>query len=97
MAARKESAAAPAAAPANAPQEPLYPGIEGFIEVATVEEVKGLYESIRADLKALKGPKADAGKKITKAIDRTEELLSYLLEVREKLQSGSKGGGKARR
>ncbi len=85
------------AAPAPAAQEPLYPGIEGFIESATGDQVAGLYKPVSDALADLKGPKADQAKKIGKAIARTEELLSYLLQVREKLEADRKGGGKGRR
>lgn len=82
MPARKE------AAPAI---DPIYPAIESYIENATADEVAALFQPLKAGLAELKGPKADQGKKIAKAIERTEELLSYLLQVREKLEAERKG------
>lgn len=67
--------------------EPMYPAVEGFIERASPEEIAGLFQSIKAGLGDLKGPKADQSKKVKAALDRTEELLTHLLEVREKLTS----------
>ena len=51
----------------------------------------------RSQLGSLKGPKAEQGKKVGKAIERTEELLSYLLQVREKLEADRKGKGGKRK
>lgn len=82
MPARKE--AAPAV-------DPIYPAIESYIEHATAGEVAALFEPLKTGLGELKGPKAEQGKKIAKAIERTEELLSYLLQVREKLEADRKG------
>lgn len=83
------------AAEPSAP-EPMYPAVESFIESATPEEVTGLFASIREGLDALKGPKAEQSKKVKVALDRTEELLSHLIEVREKL-TAEKKGAKARK
>ena len=80
----------PAKTPAPAPvdnNEPLYPAIEGFIERATAEEIAELFSPLKEGLSALKGPRADQAKKVGKAIQKTEELLSHLLQVREKLEA----------
>lgn len=76
--------------------DPTYPAIESFIETATAESISATFEGLRAELAGLKGPRAEQGKKVTKAIDRTQELLSYLLQVREKLEADRKaqGGGR---
>ena len=71
--------------------EPSYPAIEGFIERATADSITQTFSGLREQLGGLKGPRADQGKKVTKAVDRTEELLSYLLQVREKLEADRKG------
>ncbi len=76
--------------PQQLPQ-PSYPAIEGFIEKAGSSDVGTAFASIKEGLAALKGPNADKGKKVDKAIERTEELLSYLLQVKEKLESDRKG------
>ncbi|MEW6433496.1 MAG: hypothetical protein AB1730_18475 [Myxococcota bacterium] len=77
--------------------EPLYPAIESLIEKASAEEITALFAQLKADLGALKGPKAEQGKKAARAVERTEELLSYLLQVREKIQAERKGGTKGRK
>lgn len=83
--------------PPPADNEPLYPAIEGFIEKATAEEIDGLFAPVKEGLTALKGPRADQAKKVGKAIAKAEELLSHLLQVREKLEAERKGKGGARR
>jgi hypothetical protein len=79
-----------------APAEPAYPAIEWFIETASAQEVEALFNPVKDALAALKGPRAENAKKVGKGIARTEELLSYLLQVREKLEAERKGGGKRR-
>lgn len=82
-------------APAPEPlPTPSYPAIESFIERATSEEIQSLFNPIKEGLNALKGPKADQGKKVQAALSSTEELLGLLLETRERLiaeAQGSKG------
>ena len=73
------------------PTESVYPTIEGFIETASADEVKALYDEVREALGALKGPRAEQGKKAGKGVARTEELLSFLLQVREKIEAERKG------
>ncbi len=92
MAATKTAPQAEASA-----QEPLYPAIEGFVEKATPEEIGSLFTALKSGLSEMKGPKAEQAKKIGKAVERTEELLSHLLQVREKLDADRKAGGKGRR
>ncbi len=81
----------------QAPEGPLYPAIEGFIERATQDEISALFASIKDGLEQLKGPKAEQAKKVQKAIAATEELLAHLLEVREKLEAERKESAKGRR
>jgi hypothetical protein len=76
---------------------PLYPTLEGLIEKASADELADAFTQLKADLAALKGPRAEQGKKVLKAVERTEELLSYLLQVREKIQADRKGGARGRR
>lgn len=71
---------------------PSYPAIESFIERATADEVQALFNPIKEGLEALKGPKAEQGKKIQAALSSAEELLGILLETRERLIAESKGG-----
>ncbi len=87
MAAKKKPTEA-----APPPTDSLYPSIEAFIEFATSDDIGALFAPIREGLGTLKGPRAEQGKKVSKAIDRTEELLSYLLQVREKIEAERKGG-----
>ena len=82
---------------APAANEPMYPAIESFIERASADEVGNLFKPIREGLTTLKGPKAEQAKKIQKAIDKAEELLSHLLQVREKLEAERQGQGKSRK
>lgn len=89
----------PAKSEATAPPtvEPVYPAIEGFIESATADDIAALFSSIRDGLAGLKGPRAEQAKKVGKAIERTEELLTYLLQVREKLEADRQVAGQGRR
>lgn len=91
MAPKSTPKSKPAEAAPQAPTESVYPTIEGFIETASADEVKALYDEVRAALGALKGPRADQGKKAQKGVARTEELLSFLLQVREKIEAERKG------
>jgi hypothetical protein len=70
---------------------PSYPAIESFIERATAEEIQALFNPIKEGLGALKGPKAEQGKKIQTALSSAEELLGILVETRERLIAESKG------
>ncbi len=87
MAANPKTPPAPAPAPSDGP---MYPSIEAFIERASSDEVNSLFGSIRDGLGALKGPKADQAKKVKRAIEKAEELLGHLLQVREKLEAERK-------
>lgn len=80
----------PAAPEQSAPQEPLYPTIERFAETATRDEVQQLFGGLRSALEGLKGPQATHAAKVTKAVERTEALLSSLLDVRDKLEAERK-------
>ena len=73
---------------------PSFPAIESFIERATPDEVQSLFTPVKNELANLKGPKAEQAKKVQAAIARTEELLSVLLETRERLVAESKGKGR---
>ena len=75
----------------------VYPAIESFIEYANADEIGALLNPLKAELATLKGPKAEQAKKVSKAIERTEELLSYLVQVRERLEAERTGGGEAKR
>jgi hypothetical protein len=81
--------------PANAPpeKESMYPVLEQFVERASADDVNQLFASLRSSLGGLKGPRSEQAKKVESAISLTEELLSHLLQVREKLQldAGSEG------
>jgi hypothetical protein len=93
-----KSAPAPQEAPAAQPlPDPQYPQIEGFIELSGSGDIENLFAPLRESLGGLKGPRADHGKKATKGVQRTEELLSHLLEVREKLRAAKQGAPKGRR
>lgn len=76
---------------------PSYPVIEGFIETASSADIDGTFKDLKNQLAGLKGPRAEQAKKVGKAIERTEELLSYLMQVKEKLEADRKGRGGARK
>ena len=78
---------APVAEPLPAPS---FPAIESFIEYASAEEVRTLFNPVKTELSQLKGPKAEQAKKAQAAISRAEELLAVLLETRERLVAESK-------
>jgi hypothetical protein len=71
---------------------PTYPAIESFIEHASAEEIQAFFTPIKEGLNALKGPKAEQGKKVQAALASSEELLGLLLETRERLIAESQGG-----
>ena len=83
--------AQPPSVPPQTPTESVYPTIEGFIETASAVQVKALYDDVKGALSALKGPRADQAKKASKGVARTEELLRFLLQVREKIEAERKG------
>ncbi len=74
--------------------ESLYPALEGFIENAARADLSEVFASIREGLGSLKGPRAEQGAKVRTAIERTEELLNFLMEVREKIEGNKRGGGR---
>jgi hypothetical protein len=83
MATKKQGA--PAAA------ESRYPNIEQFAEYAQYDDVGALFAGLKEQLSTLKGPKADQAKKVGKAVEKTEELLHFLLQIREKIEAERKG------
>jgi hypothetical protein len=74
----------------------LYPVIESFVERATPQDVEQFFASLKEGLQGLKGPRAEQAKKVQVAIERTEELLAHLLEVREKIEEDRRAGAKSR-
>ena len=73
--------------------ESNYPTIEGLVETASPDELQAVFAPLKEALEAATGPRAEHAKKVAKAISRTEELLGYLLEVREKLLADRGGKG----
>jgi hypothetical protein len=73
---------------------PSFPAIEAFIEGASAEEVKTLFNPVKEELANLKGPKTEHAKKVQAAISRTEELLAVLLDTRERLVAESRSKGR---
>ena len=74
----------------------LYPVVEAFVERASPDDVGQFFQSVKDGLQALKGPRAEQAKKIQSAIERTEELLHHLLQVREKIEAERKPAQRAR-
>lgn len=73
------------AQPIVPPVESRYPTVERFVERASKEELASAFEGVRGELSAVKGPKVEHAKKAQAALDRAEELLSHLIDVRERL------------
>ncbi len=71
---------------------PKYPHIEAFAEHAGTEDLIGVFAPLKESLSTVKGPRAEAAKKAVKSVERTEQLLQHLLEVREKLKADRKPG-----
>ncbi len=92
MAGHKQSPTPPPAEPTA----PAYPVIEGFIEGASPADITRLFEQVKSALEGLKGARAEQGRKVQVAVERTEELLSHLLQVREKLESEKKAPSRGR-
>ena len=86
----------PPEAPSEA-AEPLYPAIEGMVERCSPDEIEQFFDSVREGLDELKGTRAEQGKKVSKALELTEELLFYLLDVRKKLEEQQYGGKKKKK
>ena len=74
-----------AAKPTPPPEDARYPTVERFIERADPQEIGQVFAETRSALDGVKGPNADRAKKVRAAIERTEELLGFLVDVREKL------------
>jgi hypothetical protein len=74
--------------------EPLYPSLEALIETATPGDLEALFASVKEGLDALKGPRGEYGSRVATAVARTEELLRYLLQVREKIELERAAGRK---
>lgn len=87
----------PAAAPPAELSKPSFPAVEAFIEVAAPEEVSSLFTGLKDQINALKGPRAEHGKKVIKALERTEELFGILLQAREKIEAERQSGSKPRK
>jgi len=68
--------------------------LEAFIERASKEDVAALFSGLKQSLDELKGPRAEQAKKVRLALERTEELLVRLLDVRENLVQPPKPGSK---
>jgi hypothetical protein len=78
------------------PPEPMYPVLETLIERATPEELDQFFAEVRTGLEGVKGAKGEHARKARAALDAAQELLGYLLQIREKL-SEAKSAGKARK
>jgi len=62
-----------------------YPELEAFVERASRGDIDELFARLKSSLETLKGPRSDQAKKAKVALERTEELLGRLLELRESL------------
>ena len=50
------------------------------------ENVDQVFLELRDRLEKLKGSRAQLGKKVEKALERTEELFRHLIQVREQMK-----------
>ncbi len=66
--------------------EANYPTLEGLVESLGEDQVEAVFEALRQELAALKGPRQDRAKKVEKALDQCQALITHLLEVRRKLE-----------
>lgn len=73
-------------------EDSSFPTLEALIERATAEEIAHVFDPVREGLAQLKGPRAEQGRKVEVALSRVEELLAYLLQVRERLETEKKAG-----
>lgn len=71
--------------------QPEYPAISVFVDIAQPADVESTFAPLKTALADLKGPRAEQGKKVYKALERTSELLLHLIQVREKIASEGKG------
>lgn len=87
------------AKPASAPElpNPEYPTLEGYIEVASEGHVAEVFEELKNRLKMLKGPRAEQGKKVEKALEHAERLFFYLIQAREKIREDQQKGASNRK
>ncbi len=88
----------PANTKPQATAESVYPNLERYLETHDRAETGKLFEQTKDKLAELSaGPKGPNAKKALAGIERAEELLSSLQDVREKLEEKAKAGKKARR
>jgi len=69
------------------PSESMYPEVEALVENAGPADIGDRFSDLRAALDGLKGPRAEQAKKVRKGLDRVEELLRHLVQVRQDMAS----------
>ncbi|HZI10901.1 MAG TPA: hypothetical protein VE153_10975 [Myxococcus sp.] len=89
--------AKPSTPPAQELPAPSYPSIESLLETVSLQEAQDFFAPVKTELEALKGPRAEQGKRAQAALARAEELLVLLVETRERLLADAKGGAKGRK
>jgi hypothetical protein len=70
------------------PAGSLYLEIEDVVAGFGAGDVPSIFATLREELATLKGSRAEQGKKVLAALDRTEELFLHLIGVREQLTQG---------
>ena len=63
----------------------FYANLESFLEQEPRSAVRELFDGTREKLSEAKGTKAANAKKAIGAIDKTEQLLHHLFDVKERL------------
>ena len=64
----------------------MYLEIEEVVTAAQPEDVVRVFGELKDRLEKLKGTRAQQGKKVHKALERTEELFLHLIQVRERMK-----------
>jgi KDO2-lipid IV(A) lauroyltransferase len=67
-------------------EESNYPTLEGLVESIDETEVENTFGALRQHLLALKGPRQAQAKRVEKALEQCQALITHLLEVRKRLE-----------
>ncbi|HEY3452295.1 MAG TPA: hypothetical protein VGK67_38475 [Myxococcales bacterium] len=74
-----------------------YPNLERFLEQADRNSVAKLFGATKKKLEALSGAKAPGAKKTLAAIEKVEELLGELYQVRVRMEEDARKAKTTRR
>jgi hypothetical protein len=71
--------------PVVAAPQTNYPSLEALVERVSRADVSKLFARLKESLGGVKGARSEQAKKAKLALERTEELIVRLLDVRESL------------